>query len=470
MEEVRAIKKGEIGRVGQHRYGGVVYEEFLPELIGKKGIQAYYEMSENDDVVGAILFAIEMLVRQCDWNVEPGGNTAKDKEAAEFVKSCMDDMQDTWIDTISEILSFLTYGWSYHEIVYKRRMGRTKDPRLKSKYSDGLIGWKKLPIRAQETLYQWEYDNEDNLLGMTQQPPPDYGTFTIPLEKALLFRTKNRKNNPEGRSILRNAYRPWYFKRRIQEIEGIGIERDLAGLPVMHTPDGYDLWEKTDEAIETKAILEEMVRNIRRDEMEGIVLPFGYELELLSSGGTRQFDTNAIINRYDTRIAMTVLADFIFLGHDKTGSWALSSDKTELFAVAIGAFLDIICETFNGQGIPELIDINGQHFAGITEYPKMTHGDIEDADIAKVAAFIRDMTGIGVLVPDDGLEDYVRQVGHLPARTEDTREIDRARQEQQEQNQPPEPDTAAGKAENGEGDEIPDSVAEAAKKRLGRGP
>ena len=113
----------EIGRIGQRRYGGTIYEEFLHELRGTRGIEVYREMSENDDVVGAILFAIEMLVRQCDWNVEPGGDTAKDKEAAEFVESCMHDMQDTWTDTISEILSFLTYGWSFHEIVYKRRMG-----------------------------------------------------------------------------------------------------------------------------------------------------------------------------------------------------------------------------------------------------------------------------------------------------------------------------------------------------------
>lgn len=83
-------------------------------------------MSENDDVVGAILYAIEMLIRQADWNVEPCGDTTADKEAAEFVKSCMDDMSDTWIDTISEILSFLTFGWSFHEIVYKRRMGNKK--------------------------------------------------------------------------------------------------------------------------------------------------------------------------------------------------------------------------------------------------------------------------------------------------------------------------------------------------------
>ena len=99
----------------------------------------------------------------------------------------------------------------------------------------------------------------------------------------------------------------------------------------------------------------------------------------------------------------------------------------------------------------------------------MTHGDIEDADITKVATFIKDMTGIGVLVPDDGLEDYVRQVGHLPERTSDTREIDRTRKEQQEQNQPPEPETAAGTDTGEEGEEIPDEKVEEAKKRLGRG-
>ena len=460
-------KSKEIGRIGQRRYGGLFYEEFLPELRGKRGIEVYREMSENDDVVGAILFAIEMLVRQCYWKIEPVGSNAKDKEAAAFVQSCMDDMQDTWIDTISEILSFLTYGWSFHEIVYKRRMGNTRDSRTRSKYHDGMIGWKKLPIRAQETLYQWEYDQEDNLLGMTQMPPPDFGIYTIPVEKAMLFRTKKRKGNPEGRSILRNAYRPWYFKRRIQEIEGIGIERDLAGLPVIYGPEGLDLWDETiPEHVEITEGLEEMVRNIRRDEMEGVVLPFGYKLELLSSGGTRQFDTNTIINRYDTRIAMTVLADFIFLGHDQTGSWALSSDKTELFAVAIGAFLDIICETFNSQGIPALIDINNPYFAEITGYPKMVHGDIEDADITKVAAFIKDMTGIGILIPDDGLEDYIRQVGHLPDRTFHAREWNPPRQKQQEQDQPPESETYSDIESRKE--TVSEKHVEEAKKRLGR--
>lgn len=453
----------EIGRIGQKRYGGTFYEEFLRELRGKKGIETYREMAENDDTIGAILFAVEMLIRQASWNVEPGGDTPKDKEAAEFVEQCMHDMQDTWTDTISEILSFLTYGWSFHEIVYKRRMGKTRDQKTRSKYNDGLIGWRKLPIRAQETLYQWEYDDEDNLIAMTQLPPPNYGLITIPMDKAMLFRTKSRKGNPEGRSILRNAYRSWYFKRRIQEYEGIGIERDLAGLPVFTAPEDIDIWDEDDpDMVKLRTGMEAMVQKIRVDELAGIVKPHGFEFELLNSGGSKQFDTNAIIQRYDTGMAMTVLADFIFLGHQQVGSFALSSDKTELFSMAIGAYLDIICETFNSQGIPQLIDVNGSHFDGITDYPKLAHGDIENADIQKLAAYIKDMTGVGILVPDDGLEDYVREAAGLPERTSDTRTIDDKRVKQQNQNEPPD----LGLEE--EEEELPEETIKSAKTRLGR--
>lgn len=453
----------EIGRMGQKRYGGTFYEEFLRELRGKKGIETYREMAENDDTIGAILFAVEMLIRQASWNVEPGGDTPKDKEAAEFVEQCMHDMQDTWTDTISEILSFLTYGWSFHEIVYKRRMGKTRDQKTRSKYNDGLIGWRKLPIRAQETLYQWEYDDEDNLIAMTQLPPPNYGLITIPMDKAMLFRTKSRKGNPEGRSILRNAYRSWYFKRRIQEYEGIGIERDLAGLPVFTAPEDIAIWDEDDpDMVKLRTGMEAMVQKIRVDELAGIVKPHGFEFELLNSGGSKQFDTNAIIQRYDTGMAMTVLADFIFLGHQQVGSFALSSDKTELFSMAIGAYLDIICETFNSRGIPQLIDVNGSHFDGITDYPKLAHGDIENADIQKLAAYIKDMTGVGILVPDDGLEDYVREAAGLPERTSDTRTIDDKRVKQQNQNEPPD----LGLEE--EEEELPEETIKSAKTRLGR--
>lgn len=421
-------KKNEIGRIGQNRYYGmfgpsVFYEEFLPELNGRRGVEAYTEMADNDATIGAILFAIEMLMRNVEFNVEPAGNTDADKKAAEFVEQCMDDMERTWADTLSEILSFLTYGWSYHEIVYKRRNGKTSSPVTNSKYNDGLIGWRKLPIRAQDTLYGWEYkENTDELIGMTQQAPPNFEQVTIPIDKALHFRTRSKKDNPEGRSILRTAYRAHYFKKRIEEIEGYGIERDLAGFPVLYAPEGVDIWDATDpEMTQTLARAEMIVSSIRRDAREGLVLPGGengWKLELVASSSRRQFDTNAIIDRYDKRIATSVLADFVMLGQQAVGSFALADSKTKIFALAIGTYLDVICEVFNNQGIPRLIDINGEAFKGITDYPRMVHGDIETPDLGQFANYVNTMIGAGILQPDEQLEDEVRRVGGLPERVE----------------------------------------------------
>lgn len=409
----------EFGRAGQKRTGGIFYEEFLPELQGKKGIETYREMADNDDVVGAILFAVDMLIRGCSWDTQPGGNTPADEEAADFVWQCMNDMTETWIDTISEILSMLTYGWSAHEIVYKRRMGRKKDIRLNSKYNDGRIGWQKLPIRSQETLYRWEYDDNDNLLGLTQMPPPKFDLITIPANKLLLFRTKSSKGNPEGRSILRNSYRSWYFKKRIQEIEGIGIERDLAGLPVMTAPEGVDIWDNDDKnMVSARREAERYVKSIRRDSLEGVVKPEGWKLELLTSGGKRNFDTNAIIERYDTRIAMTVLADFIMLGHQSTGTYNLGSDKSQMFSVAIGAYLDMIAEVFNNKAIPDLIDMNGDTFKDITDYPKIIHGEIENRNISELGDFIQKVSSAGFISSDEQLEDYLRDAAKLPERAD----------------------------------------------------
>lgn len=409
----------EIGRTGQNRWGGQIYEEFLRDLQGRKGMAVYKEMSDNDDVIGAIMYATEMLIRQASWFVQPAGSIDKDQEAADFITSCMNDMNDTWTDTISEILSFLIYGWSAHEIVYKRRGGRSADERLNSKHDDGLIGWRKLPIRAQESLWEWKYDTNDNLVGLSQMPPPGYEVITIPAGKLLLFRTKSRKGSPEGRSILRSAYRPWYFKRRIQEIEGIGVERDLAGFPVLTAPEGMNLWDEDnpDMAL-VRGAADRIVQSIRRDSLEGLTMPHGWKLELLSTGGRRQFDTCAIIERYDTRIAMTVLADFVLLGHQKVGSFALSSDKTKLFSMAIGVYLDIICEVFNSKAIPALIDLNTEHFNGITGYPTLQHGDVEGADLVALATYLKEVTAAGILIPDEGIEDHVRAAAGLPERIE----------------------------------------------------
>ncbi len=419
----------ELGSTGLTRFGGWVYEEWLRDLQGQQGIKVYKEMRDNDPVVGAFLFAIEMLLRQTSWRVEAASDDNKDQEAADFLESCLYDMSTSWHDTITEIISMLVFGWSYHELVYKRRMGDSQDPTKRSKYTDGRIGWRKIPIRAQETLWKWLFDDEGGIQGLEQLPPPDYQLRTVPIGKALLFRTKTNLNNPEGRSILRNAYRPWFFKKNIEEIEGIGIERDLAGLPVAQVPPELLSPNATTDQKAVLTAIKTIVTSIRRDEMEGIVFPSeflpngnksGYKLDLLSAGaggGRRNFDTSAIITRYDQRIAMTVMADFILLGHEKVGSFALSSSKTELFSMALGAYMDSIRDVFNTHAVPRLFALNS--FQGITELPRLEHGDVESPNLKELGDYITTLSGAGAtLFPDDQLENYLREAASLPEKTE----------------------------------------------------
>ncbi len=418
----------EIGSSGLVQYGGRVEEDFLKQLQGRRGYAIYREMAENHPVIGGILSAIEMLFRSVDWTVQPADpDDQRAVDEAEFVAGCLNDMSISWQDTVNTILTMLTYGFSFNEIVYKRRQGH-KDDGTSSKFDDNRIGWRKLPLRAHDTVYEWKFDKNGGIEGMTQMNPlAGTGPVFIPIEKALLFRTTTKLNNPKGRSVLRSAYTSWYYQKRIQTIEAIGIERDLAGLPVAFVPP--QLLSDNATSQETAALTEikRIVRNIRRDEQEGLVFPLAYDpetkqkaydIQLLTSGGRRQFDTNEIINRYDQRIAMSVLADFIMLGHERVGTQALSVSKIELFMDSIEAWLTGIADVFNSYGIPRLMKLNGVADELI---PKLHYSAPRDPDIGILGDYVSKLTASGAMLPDDSLSDYLRELAGLP--TEEAEEV-----------------------------------------------
>jgi len=408
---------GQIGSTGLERYGGYVYEEFIPTLRLPQNLKVYKEMSSNDATIGGILFLFESMMKKLPWSVKPGGDKLVDKTVANFVQECMDDMEHSWMDFIVEALSMFIYGWAWHEIVYKIRDSKN------SKYSDGRIGWAKLPIRSQNSWNSWIYDENDpdKLIGMEQLDSnrKDITIVVIPYEKSLLFRTKSYRNSPEGVSLLRTAYRAWYYKKRIEEIEGIGIERDLAGLPVIVVPEDIDIWDVNNpDAVALKASLEKLISNIRRDKNEGALLPFGYDLKLLTTGSSRQFDTNKIVDRYDQRIAMTVLADIILMGHTNSGSFALAKSKTNMLGASLEAMADNIKNIINKVAIPKLMDLNT--FRGYTKYPELVRGEIEAPDVAKLGDAMQRFRDMGMAwFPNEKTEDYIRASMGLPVLTEE---------------------------------------------------
>lgn len=415
------INARQIAGIGLERAGGYIEEGSVRDLRGAKGRRVFAEMADTSAVIGSALLAIEMLIRKMPWKVQPGSSDPVEVQRAEAIASMMDDMSVAWPEFITEILTMLVFGYAYLEIVYKKRLGPEEtDSRYKSRYNDGLIGWRKFVLVPQNTLDRWEFDDEGGIAGMWQISPYDkIKRVFVPVQKALLFRTKANKGNPEGRSLLYNAYYPWIFTKRIMEIEGIGVERDLAGLPYAGVPPELLSPNASDE---DKALLEAVktvVVNTRRNSQEGVIFPLSYddegkpiyEFKLLSTGGMRQFDTGKIIERYERRIAMSLLSDFILMGHERVGSLALSRDKTTLIGRALSGMVDSIAAVLNRHAIPRIYELNGWS----SETPaQFVPGDIENQDIKTLGVYIRNLMSVGALTPDPGLEDELRSLAGLP--------------------------------------------------------
>ena len=62
-------------------------------------------------------------MRRVTWRVEPANDSSEAQKEADFADSLRNDMSHTWDDFLVEALSMLGYGYSAHEIVYKRRLG-----------------------------------------------------------------------------------------------------------------------------------------------------------------------------------------------------------------------------------------------------------------------------------------------------------------------------------------------------------
>lgn len=392
---------GEIGVSGLAQFSGIIQADFLKELRGKEGYKKFNEMLLNSPVIGAMLLAIEQAVRSISWTF---ASDDENDERVQFLEEARADMSHSWNDHIIEALTMLPYGFSLFEECYKRDLR-------------GRVVWRKFAIRGQDTVYKWLFDTAGGLAGFEQQDPNTYRITPIPIEKLLLYRTRVERGNPEGRSILRTSWVSYYFAKHIQQIEAIGIERDLAGLPVVTLPNGADT---ADTSASDFGKASRMVRNIRNDEQAGIVLPSEeWKLELLSTGGTRQFDTNEIIKRHESRMLMAALAQFLMLGQESVGSFALSKDQTDFFTMSVNATADIIAETFTKYAIPRLLALNGYDVDGV----RLEHTPAGDVDITMVADFLQKVGAYITWNEED--EIWLRQVARLPERDIETLRAER---------------------------------------------
>lgn len=411
-----------IGTPGLKQQYGILSEEFLQRLRGVQGVKKYTEMINNSSIIGQIRFLIRAIIYQVVFRFEAASNKPEAKRWAEFVEECFYDMSCSFEDFLSNAISAIDYGWAYFEIIYKLRKGDNENPKLNSQYNDGKWGWRKLDIRAQDTLFRWGFDEEGDLTGMHQFDPFSGKQAFIPIDRALLFKTEDNKGNPEGRSIWRNAVLDYEALKHITKIEQIGIERDLTGILTMRVPISLLQAAPGSPEYALRQSLEKMASEIKRDEREYVIYPpkndsnnnpTGWDIELMSTGGKRQLDTTAIRLSYANNIRQTVLAQFLQLGLDgSSGNRALGTSFTSTFVMALTGILDtVICATINQQAIPKLMRLNKVP----SEYwPELVHADIESKNLDEIGKYITALAGSGFDLSDPAVERKLLEFANLP--------------------------------------------------------
>lgn len=422
----------DVGTSGLRQYSGWIREEFLSQLVGQQGARVYREMTDNSPTVGAVLFAIAQSLRKVEWRVEPANDTPAAQEMADFADSLRHDMSSTWEDFVTEALTMLQYGYAPHEIVYKARLGDNPPaidgiPLPKSKFNDGRIGIRRMPLRGQDTVIKWFLDPNGEIKGLTQQPYT--GTLIdLPIEKLLIFRPSQHKNNPEGRSILRNSFRPYAFIRRLEEQEAIMVER-FGGLPTLYVPNALLEAANTGDVNAVAALntYKRIITNVRIDEQMGVILPSDtyqgtngpsavrmYEFELKTPTGrsSATLNTDVIIGRYKLDIMTSVLADFLTLGHSSRGTQSLSLSKVDMFFQAIEGWVNGMAAVLNRHMLPRLWRLNALPADLMPEYvPDLA----QRVDLDSIGTYVLHLAQAGAqLFPDQDLENYLRDAAGMP--------------------------------------------------------
>ena len=401
--------KLELGYSGANtRFGQIRADEFQNELKGKQGIRKYREMRDNDATIGAVMYATEQILRDVPRIVEPADKkNEKAVEMAKWLETVFDDMEHSLDDHISEALSSLTFGFAVFEPVYKIRGGpKFVDPKRKSKHSDGHYGIRKLASRAQWTIDSFKVDEKTGeILGVNQERSALTSNF-IPKNKLVHYRTTTTNNDPSGRSILRNAFKSYVYLNTMQVTEGIAVERELNGIPIIRIPSDYLADDATEDQVAIRKMAERIGRDLKFNEQGSIVLPSDVwvvedkatthrlvDVELIASNGNRNIAIDPIIRRYQHDIARSVMAEFLMLGSSTTGSYALSKSKTDIFLRSVESYINTIYDVLNEQIVKPLWELNG---FDVELMPTLKAGDVAPHDLDALGSYLRNLNGADI--------------------------------------------------------------------------
>lgn len=375
--------------------GLIVGEEYNPDLQWKEAIRVYDVMRRSDPQIFSTLLIMELPIRSAEWKVAPATYDPADLEVASFVETNLfHSMERQWDDLLRHVLLMLAYGFMVFEPTYRVENGRV------------LLA--DVAPRHPRTIMRWWVDEDNRLIGVQQwaYKNQQYHYINIPAEALLHFAFRQEGQNYEGVSVLRSAYKPWWYKQNFERIIAVGYEREHVGIPVVRLPEGY-----TQQDIDNA---QKIGRNIRSHELAYVTLPPGWDVEWLKSKTVERKGSTMLETMYylDRQIQQNVLAQFLSLGTTDVGSYALSNDQSRVFLMSLQATAKYIAGVLNERLIKRLVDYN---YRQVAVYPQLICQKIHAYNFMDLTSALSSLVGIGIIPITPELEDYVHDLLGVPA-------------------------------------------------------
>lgn len=393
-----------LGDSGTSGIRGIITEEYNSQLQGIQGIKIFDEMRKSDGTVRSAVLVCTLPIRQAEWIVKPGTDDDQGKEVAEFVKQALFEcIEDTnWDDIVRQALLMVPFGVMVFEKVYD----------VKEIDGKSWVVLKKLAPRMPKSIQQWEL--KDGTFGI-QQIRQDGVLAQIPGSKLMIFVNEREGDNWWGTSMIRAAYKHWYYKNNFYKIDAVAFERQGLGVPYVKMPASYT----ADDELKAKTAMQ----NLRANEEAFMLIPNGYDAGFMDMGSNTTRDPQNSITHHNREITKSVLAQFLELGAATgSGSRAVSEDQSDIFLNALMAIAKTIASEFNTDLIPELVNLN---FNGITKYPKLEAVGLERIDVTALSNAYTSLKNVGAITPTEDDEQYMRAALKLPERTQE--QIEKAR-------------------------------------------
>lgn len=404
------------GDSGTSRYGGYFQDEKNTLWRDDTRAETVDEMRKTDGAVQAVLKGIKAPIISAEWEVFSYDDSPKGEEIREFVENNVFGMDRDWYEFLREALGFMDFGFYPFELIWEIR--------------DGKIYLKDLAPRIPLSVMNWQI--ADKKLGITQIIRTDdfnKSTAEIPIDKLFVLTNDKEGDDITGQSILRAAYKHYKYKDILYRISGIAADRYGVGVPVIGLPDNYGDAEKES--------ANELGENLRSSEKGYFTKPPGFTIEILTPNGNPQgAQIDNLIDHHNRMIMLSTLEQFLGLGGDGVGSFALSQDQSSFFLKHVEDKARYFASQFKTQVIKRLVDLN---FGEQEWYPELKFSPLGTKNMKEQAEIINVLVMAGVLdASDPAIKKWIRPTFKLPELTDDQIEEQEAESEEVEEPETPE--------------------------------